>query len=213
MLKILTKIDKSQGYRKFDGNDFYKFDSPCILAGASVYLEISLSDILPNTSGLDYLRMPFVFVPIANHIKVPEAGVSSEIYDMVPGILKEMKASRILENMDLAVQAVNDILPDPIKVVEVADSKNYPNFRLVGDLDYYSLNSRYKINKELQNSWEGLHKISWFGQDLYVCINLRDDNCYLTIMSSQEIKNQKLLVQLMNYKYAFKRYGIKTTSN
>jgi len=211
MLKILTGIDKSQGYRKFNGTDTYKFGSPCILSGASVYLELSLSDIVPNATGLDHLKMPFVFIPTVNQIKVPVAGVSPEISDMVPGILKEMQNSRILEDMDLAVQAVNNLLPDPVEISGIIDPRSYPSFKLTGNLSYYRLDTRYKARKA-RNPWPDLYQISWFGQDLYVCTSLRDDNCYLTIMSSQP-EHQELLVQLMNYKYAFKRYGIKTTSN
>jgi hypothetical protein len=211
MLKILTGIDKSQGYRKFDGSDSYKFGNPCILAGASVYLEISLSDIVPNATGLEDLKMPFVFIPTVNLIKVPVAGVSTEISDMVPGILREMQNSKILENMDLAVQAVNNLLPDPVEVSGIIDPSSYPSFKLPGNLSYYRLDTRYKA-KKIHNPWPDLHQVSWFGQDLYVCTSLRDDNCYLTIMSSQ-LENRELLVQLMNYKYAFKRYGIKATSN
>lgn len=211
MLKILTEIDKSQGYRKFDGSDSYKFGSPCILADASVYLELSLSDIVPNATGLEDLKMPFVFIPTVNLIKVPVAGVSPEISDMVPGILKEMQNSKILENMDLAVQTVNDLLPDPVRVSGIIDPRSYPSFKLPGNLSYYRLDTRYKA-KKIHNPWPDLYQVSWFGQDLYVCTSLRDDNCYLTIMSSQ-LENRELLVQLMNYKYAFKRYGIKATSN
>ena len=212
MLKILTEIDKSRGYRKFDESDSYKFGSPCILAGASVYLELSLSDIVPNATGLEDLKMPFVFIPTVNLIKVPVAGVSLEISDMVPGILKEMQNSKILENMDLAVQAVNNLLPDPVKVSGMTiDPRSYPSFKLSGNLSYYRLDTRYR-EKKIPNTWPDLYQVSWFGQDLYVCTSLRDDNCYLTIMSSQ-LENQELLVQLMNYKYAFKRYGIKATSN
>ena len=155
--------------------------------------------------------MPFVFIPTVNLIKVPVAGVSPEISDMVPGILKEMQNSKILENMDLAVQAVNDLLPDPVRVSGVIDPRSYPSFKLPGNLSYYRLDTCYKA-KKIHNPWPDLYQVSWFGQDLYVCTSLRDDNCYLTIMSSQ-LENRELLVQLMNYKYAFKRYGIKATSN
>lgn len=211
MLKILTGVDKSQGYRKFDNADTYKFGSPCILAGASVYLELSLSDIVPNATGLEDLKMPFMFIPTVNLIKVPVAGVSPEISDMVPGILKEMQNSKILENMDLAIKAVDNLLPDPVAISGVIDPRSYPSFKLTGSLGYYRLDTRYKARK-IHNPWPNLYQINWFGQDLYICTSLRDDNCYLTIMSSQ-VENQELLVQLMNYKYAFKRYGIKTTSN
>ena len=211
MLKILTKIDKSQGFRKFNKLDFYKFGSPCILSGASSYLELSLSDIVPNATGLDHLKMPFAFIPTVNLIKVPVAGVSPEISDMVPGILKEMQNSKILESMDLAIRAVDGLLPDPVPVTGVIDTRGYPSYRLSGNLGYYRLDTRYKAGK-IHNPWADLYKIIWFGQELYICTNIREDNCYLTVMSS-DVKNQELLIRLMNYKYAFKRYGIKAISN
>lgn len=211
MLKILTEIDKSQGFRKFDESDSYIFGSPCILSGASNYLELSLSDIVPNATGLDHLKMPFVFIPMVNLIKVPVVGVSPEISDMVPGILKEMQNSRILENMDLAVRAINELLPDPVPATSVVDTKGYPSYRLFGDLGYYRLDTRYKA-RETNNPWPDLYQVSWFGQELYICTNIRENNCYLTVMSTN-VKNQELLIRLMNYKYAFKRYGIKAISN
>lgn len=212
MLTILTEIDKSQGYRVFDDSDSYKFGGPCILSGASPFLELSLSDIVPNASGLDHLKMPFVFIPTVNLVKVPVAGVSEEISDMVPGILKEMQISKILEDMDLAVKAVDSFLGDPEPMMGAADTRSFPSFKLSGNLSFYRLDTRYKAHEKARNPWPGLNKISWFGQDLYICTSLRDDTCYLTILSSG-IANQELLVQLMNYKYAFKRYGIKATSN
>ncbi len=213
MLKILTEIDKSQGFRKFNEFDSYIFGSPCILSGASSYLELSLSDIVPNATGLDHLKMPFVFIPMVNLIKVPVAGVSPEISDMVPGILKEMQNSRILENMDLAIQAINGLLPDPVPVTGITiDTKGYPSYKLFGNLGYYRLDTRYTA-REIDNPWPDLYQVSWFGQELYICTNIRGNNCcYLTVMSS-DVKNQELLIRLMNYKYAFKRYGIKAISN
>jgi hypothetical protein len=196
----------------FGDSDYYKFGGPCILSGISPFLEISLSDLIPNTLGLGYLKMPFIFVPTVNLIKVPVVGVSDEISDIVPGILKEMQISKILENMDLAVQAVNDLLPDPVRVSGmIIDPRSYPSFKLPGNLSYYRLDTRYKA-KKIHNPWPDLYQVSWFGQDLYICTSLRNDSCYLTILSTS-VANQELLVQLMNYKYAFKRYGIKATSN
>lgn len=212
MLKILTEIDKSQGYRMFGDSDSYKFGGPCILSGISHFFEVSLSDIVPNTSGLDHLRMPFMFIPTFNLIRVPVVGVSDEISDMVPGILKEMQISKILENMDLAIKAINDLLGEPEPVMGAAEPRSFPSFKLSGNLSFYRLDTRYGAPGRAYNPWPGLNKISWFGQDLYICTSLRDDSCYLTILSTS-VANQELLVQLMNYKYAFKRYGIKATSN
>lgn len=214
MLKILTEIDKTKGFRTF-GDDFgdnFHFDHPCILSGASRYLEVSLSDIVPNSSGLGYLKMPFIFIPIINIVKVPVAGVSDEISDMVPGILKEMQNSKILEDIDLAVKAVNDFLEDPVPVDGTVDTRGYPSYKLSGNLDYYHLDKHY-TDLGAFDPWPGLHQIKWFGQELYICTNLRGDNCRLLILTTQVVRDQELLVKLMNYKYAFKRYGIKTTSN
>jgi hypothetical protein len=155
--------------------------------------------------------MPFAFISTFNLIKVPVAGVSPEISDMVPGILKEMQNSKILEDMDLAIRAVDELLPDPVPVTGVIDTRGYPSYKLSGNLSYYRLDTRYKAGK-IHNPWANLCKIIWFGQELYICTNIREDNCYLTVMSS-DVKNQELLIRLMNYKYAFKRYGIKAISN
>ena len=214
MLKILEKINKLQGYYVFDNGIYYEFGGPCILVDACPYLEISLSDIVPNSTGLDQFKMQFVFIPVVNSVKVPKAGVSPEMLDMVPGILKEMKNSKILENIDVAVAAVDDLLKDPVPITEdmAIDTKSCPSFKLSGNLSYYRLDARYDATDTL-NPWPDINKITWFGQDLYVCTTLRDNKCYLTISPSSSIHDQELLVRLMNYKYAFKRYGIKTTSN
>jgi hypothetical protein len=156
--------------------------------------------------------MPFAFIPTVNLIKVPVAGVSPEIDDMVPGILKEMQNSRILEDMDLAIRAINELLPDPVPATSVVDTKGYPSYRLFGDLGYYRLDTRYKAKKTNNPLADLQYKITWFGQELYICTNIRENNCYLTVMSTN-VKNQELLIRLMNYKYAFKRYGIKAISN
>jgi hypothetical protein len=127
--------------------------------------------------------------------------------------------------MNMAIESINSILPDPEPVIDaknISVRKDCPGYKLTGNLSYYRLDTRYRAPEKTQNPWPNLHKINWFGQDLYMCTTIFDDNCYLTVydnnsyltnLSPKIIVNQELLIQLINYKYAFKRYGIKTISN
>ena len=114
--------------------------------------------------------------------------------------------------MDLAIKAINDLLGEPEPVMGVAEPRSFPSFKLSGNLSFYRLDTHYGAPRKVHNPWPGLNRILWFGQDLYICTSLRGDDCYLTILSTS-VAHIELLVQLMNYKYAFKRYRIKATSN